>query len=485
MKKISKKELIVIVVFLISLVIIYKLPKLLINKNDKTLPEVKLRNIKSSKSFAIMIQNGDGYEEYTSEDNTWPGADYVFKEAKCTDNNGELVDNAITFANGKATLTTNQTIYCTLYFDEKPKPTIDILRAKDKEVSGGVEHLSPEPNLQGGMYRYQGTDNVPNWILFGTREKCEKDEEEKCTNSKLNNMTYDEYVDKYMYRIIGITEEGQMYLLKETFLKEGETANKFAWNTKYLVKDCLGEACEWPNVDLYKRINGTSNGEISGSSGSTNIFVNSSEYDYLKLEDNDEVSGSDDASEWYKLIADHNWMYGDIGDGYAPNGDVMYGKETGNTTTKRIWPDEKQGQTTCSTDNQCTNEPYTWSKSANNVKIGLMYIHDYMYAYANCSSGECSSRGVPGSAENVKNSWIHFQKDGYNTSSTSEWLITRKGALSETNSGVRTWLCLIGGGFTDGTVGVETGVRPVFYLSSKTKIASGDGTKANPFILSV
>ena len=55
----------------------------------------------SNKSIAIMIQKGDTYEKYTSEDNTWPGADYVFKEAKCIDNNGAIVENAVTFADVK------------------------------------------------------------------------------------------------------------------------------------------------------------------------------------------------------------------------------------------------------------------------------------------------------------------------------------------------------------------------------------------------
>ncbi len=341
-----------------------------------------------------------------------------------------------------------------------PDPKVAQLRAKDKEVSGGIEHISE----QGGMYRYQGTDNVPNWILFGTREKCEKDEEDKCTNSKLNNMTYDEYVDKYMYRIIGITEEGEMYLLKETFLKEG-TTNKFAWHNTSDISDCLGDKCEWPNVDLYKRLNGTvSNGNP--------IFVDNSYYEYMAQ-----------GTEWYQLIADHNWMYGDT---YVSryNGDAMYAIETGKTPTKRDWPDEEQGQETCSSDNQCTSKDYTWSNSAKNVKIGLMYMHDIDYAYADCSSGECIERGNPGGSTNVANSWIHFKKDGYNTSQDIEWLITRFGvesgrlgrvdARSVSDSGILDTRTALAG---------ARGSRPVFYLSSAAEIADGDGTKDSPFIL--
>ena len=86
----------------------------------KTLPEVTLRNKESNKS---------GYVEYTSADGKWPSEEegYAFKEAKCIDNNGALVQNAVTFTDGKVTLTTSQTVYCTLYFDKKPE-TIKILR---------------------------------------------------------------------------------------------------------------------------------------------------------------------------------------------------------------------------------------------------------------------------------------------------------------------------------------------------------------------
>ena len=99
---------------------------------------------------------------------------------------------------------------------------------------------------------------------------------------------------------------------------------------------------------------------------------------------------------------------------------------------------------------------------------------------------KCNLRGVPGSTTNVKNSWIHFQKDGYNSSLTYEWLITRYGVYSTSSSDVHAR-----GVPSDGAVGARNslncseGARPTFYLSSKAKIAKGEGTKENPFVLSV
>ncbi len=367
---------------------------------------------------------------------------------------------------------------------EPPKSTIDTLREKEAEVSGGVNYLSTD--LQGGMYRYQGTDDVPNWILFGTREKCEKDEAEKCTNSKLNNMTYDEYVDKYMYRIIGITEEGQLYLLKETFIKEG-TGTLFTWNDKYYTSGedeytCDDKVCpEWNTSLLFKRINGTSNGETQGKGScypscdgaNSDIFVDSSEYEYLKSGDGG--NGASAASEWYNLIADHEWMYGDTTNTTSSviyNGKNMYDIETGQTETTHY----------VGTDGSNTQETYRWTEKTAG-KISLMYIHDVAYAYYDGSQD--STRGNPGSYTNVANSWINFRKDGYNTSSNYELLSTRWGVDSTGSPFVGGWFVGISGDlkFIRKNLYAAYGVRPVFYLESSAKIVSGDGTKSNPYIL--
>ncbi len=341
---------------------------------------------------------------------------------------------------------------CNVFIED---PKIAELRADDSKG-----YLSE--NLQGGMYRYQASfpecDNesecenankMTNWICFGTTENCGTDE----TDSDSNNIP--DGIDKYMYRIIGITEYGEMYLLKETFLKEEET-NTFSWNSTYQVKDCLGNKCEWPNSDIYKRLNGNSISE-------SNIFINNNEYEYMAQ-----------GTEWYNLIEDHSWMYGDTNE-YEYNGDAMYGIETGKTATKRYWPDEET-QTTCSYYNPCTEKDYTWNKSTPS-KIGLMYSHDVNYA---------RSRGIIDDYILVGDIWIHFRKDGYNTSPAYEWLITRFGADRSSEASVNALFVSAGGLLDPAPLYLDSGVRPVFYLSSDVKIKDGtDGTKTNPYILDV
>ena len=458
MKEKYLKCLIVIVVIIIGGLFIYQN----INKENKPLPEVKLKEIvNKNKSFAIMIQEKsetDKYQEYSS--NTWPGDDYKFKEAKCIDNNGDEIKEAVTYENGKVTLTTNKTVYCTIYFD---KSIIGKLREKDTQ-----KYLSTDK--QGGMYRYQASfpdsdsSEMTNWICFGTTDNCG---------------TNDDNIDKYMYRIIGITPEGQLYLIKETAIKE-DTAAGFRWNSKREISDCLGETCEWPNVDLHKRINGTSNKTSPGGNGDTNLFLGTknyqSPYDYLT-----------EGTEWYSLIETYKWMYGDINQDILIstlyNGDKMYELETGKVAITRYWPDE--GQETCSSDNLCSKKEYIWSKNIN-AKVSLMYIHDYYYSYYDGS--DSSTRGNAESYDKLANSWLHFLKDGYNTLSTEhEWLSTRLGVYSDGAFGVRAWSISPSGEVNAGNTSFDCRniVRPVFYLNSNIKINDGDGTKTNPYIINI
>lgn len=222
MKKISKKEIITIVIFLISLAIIYKLPKMFININNEPLPEVKLKEAtKVNNLFAIMIpkENGDGYEEFKSEDK-WPGNDYVFKEAKCVDNNGNLIDNEVSFDNSTKTviLETDKTVVCTIYFD---KSILGILREKDTN-----NKLSKE--IIADLYRYSGTNTEePNNYICLNSSNCD-------INSN------------YLYRIIGITKDNNLKVIKNIPL-----SNAYQWHN-----DTITDT-SWDNSTLFKALNGS------------------------------------------------------------------------------------------------------------------------------------------------------------------------------------------------------------------------------------
>ncbi len=457
----NKKRVIITLLIIVSMITIFFRFKTFINKPIKKFPEVKLKDIKREKDLAVMIsnENGIGYKEY--EGDSWPGTGYKYKEAKCVDNNGQEVKGIITFNEGAntVTLTSNETVYCTLYFDEKK--VINTLRANDPK---GV--LSKE--LLGDMYRYQGYDkklendsvnnpnNLPsvdnNYICFGTTDKS------ACINNE----------EQYMYRIMGTTQEGNLKLIKETIIKE-ENNVLFQWSDLCTISspynassgDCDGEKCEWPNSMIFKRLNGLNAGTISGNTGNTNIFVDSKEYVYMNRN-----------GDWYNLIEDHNWMYGDAF--YSTDATNALQIETGKVATNRIW------RNLSSVEN--VEESYQWTKSVP-AKIGLMYVHDYYFTcdYACIDAGK---------------SWLFFLNNKKNfypeVASSNEWLLPRLGLyqLANQDSRVTAYLVLGYNPSIDkyyGTTFFESiwaseFVRPVFYLKNTVNLL-GTGQKDDPYII--
>ncbi len=90
------------------------------------------------------------------------------------------------------------------------------------------------------LFRYQGTyeEVTNNYICFGTYDKNE------CTQD----------TDKYMYRIIGINEDGQLKIIKKEALPQTEV-----WHNN------SSKDLSWPESQLYKRLNGLDEGN--------NVFI--------------------------------------------------------------------------------------------------------------------------------------------------------------------------------------------------------------------
>ena len=452
-EKITKnRNTILMVLAILILATLYVGMKYLMRPKYEPLPEVRLINQKeeSTKGFAAMIPNdsGDGYIEY--EGDTWPSEEegYAFKEAKCMDNNGQLVTNAVTFESGKVTLTTNQTVYCTLYFDLSiPRAPLEVLRKNDPQ-----NKLSSE--TVGGMYRFQGknTDTINNYICFGTNNKSD------CTNEVTG-------YDKYMYRIIGITEEGQLYLIK---MKGIESENTKTFGFGY---------CSHCTADTWASVASNLNSESS----SNGTFVNNQRYEYM-------VEGNP----WYSIIEKHTWKYGDITN-ISNNGKTIYNSEN-------AWNDNKE------------------------AKIGLMYLHDYYLAYDNERNWYTdydtsnwihfvNNKNTTGASEEIliPRARTSSCDDGCGGTARCEACSQSPSVSSRFGSGVPEidTMELRPNDYSDNVIhtasntgkqsipyviqssgrpyeSTEYGLaRPTFYLSSTTMIKSGKGTINDPYILSV
>ena len=336
------------------------------------------------------------------------------------DNNGEKIENSLKYdsESNKATISTNKTLYCYLYFD-KPLSVND-LRAK----SGAG--LSTEP--VGGMYRYQGT-TADNYICLKQLGSA------GCSNQS------DE-----MYRIIGITEEGNIKVIKQIKYND-EGTSEFAWNTKYNETSttekykCDVSGCpEWPSSEIYKTLNETF-------------------YETLSNEIKTKIE------EW-------NWWYGDIDFTYAINltGEELYQIETGKEDSQYYGkiPSEKGKEIIIK----------KW-EDKKKAKIGLMYLHDYYYQ---SKENECNvDKGKTLFQKCMNNGWMHMAHNG--DTSHVEWFMTRIGrSYIKDSNDFGAWSLASDGAVMHDYLGRVAVVRPVFYLKNDINIA-GSGTTQNPFYI--
>ena len=124
------------------------------NKNN-TLDDIKLLGNKSNNLFAIMVKDASG--NY-NEANNFPSGAYILNEtmSSCIDNNGNKIDNILSYADGFVSATTNKTVYCYLYFDKDNTVYAKLL--DDYENNKGVQKITDE----NGKDVYYYTGNITN-----------------------------------------------------------------------------------------------------------------------------------------------------------------------------------------------------------------------------------------------------------------------------------------------------------------------------------
>ncbi len=204
------------------------------NPNTKVLEDIKTVDVLNNKdkTLSIKVQSGgeNDFEWYEPEDRSkWPDkAQYTYVGTKCEDASGADVGDTkpyVTFNENTytATITTKKTIYCTLYFG-KGRPALEVLDAQGGQYYGGGKQGS-RTAVQ-GLYRFKGTkDQVTNNFI--------------CIGGSLNpDKCGTESSNKYLYRIIGITDgtEASTLGLEAGMLKVIKvipSSTQQAWSTNY------------------------------------------------------------------------------------------------------------------------------------------------------------------------------------------------------------------------------------------------------------
>ena len=142
----------------------------------------------------------------------------------------------------------------------------------------------------------------------------------------------------------------------------------------------------------------------------------------------------------------------------------------------------------CSNTNYCSdtvtrNDPPTWTG-----KVGLLYPSDYAYATSGGNTYDrdtCLSKQVGYVSANTTPNW----QNTYTDCLSNDWLFTGShtwtlSPRAYSGHSYRVFFVSASGYVNNNIVMYAFGVRPVVYLKSNVKITGGEGTSANPFVLS-
>ena len=274
-----------------------------------------------------------------------------------------------------------------------------------------------------------------NYVCFGASN------ESTCLNDTSNNGT-----SKYLYRIIGVFDDGSgnyvtKLIMANPLYNSATSESKFKWDRR-------GDyhSNEWRNASLKQWLNGE-----TLKSGAEEYYPATS---FL----------SNYTSTWTNKILPYTWYVRGMSDS-SFNAKSVYTQEIYNV---------KNSVNGYTTTNQNTSPILT------NTKVGLMYVSDYMYA------ASPAYWNYPAFAD--------VGLSSFNDAATSNWLIreavfgNERWTISpDADTGDMAWKA--SGSVVGFDIAVTYAVLPVVNLSSDIEIDAGatsaDGSPSHPYILKV
>ena len=234
------------------------------NKNN-ILDDIKLLDNKTNNLFAIMVKGSDG--NY-NESSTFPTGAYILNEtmSSCVDNNGNKIENVLSYSDGFVSATTNKTVYCYLYFDKDNSVYAKLL--DDYENNNGVKKTTDENGKE--VYYYAG--NVTNnnlvfnnycWKMVRTTET---DGVKLLYNGKLKQVIENEPITQDKYSVTTNTPTGTPFTFDDSTKKwtsgiagvnNGENTIEFTVTEAgdYVLNYEVSSETDWDKGSFYK--NGT------------------------------------------------------------------------------------------------------------------------------------------------------------------------------------------------------------------------------------
>ena len=217
MKKNTLRDVFVTLLLGIEVMVLFLGTKNFGNRNN-TIDDIKLLDTKSNNLFAIMVKDSSGNYNETS---TFPNAAYILNEtmSSCVDNNGNKIDNVLSYSDGVVSASTNKTVYCYLYFDKDNSVYAKVL--DDYENNNGVKKTTDENGKD--VYYYAGDITNNNLVLNNYCWKMvrttETDGVKLLYNGELKQVIENEQITQDKYSVTTNTPTGTPFTFDESTKK--------------------------------------------------------------------------------------------------------------------------------------------------------------------------------------------------------------------------------------------------------------------------
>ena len=447
--KISKREVIIFLV-IIELLLVFLLIQ---SYNNKNLDKYKfgIKEIMNNKLFAVMIEDDNGdYQQATS----FPPTNYVFNSelSSCMDLERNVVENALSYTNGVATVTTTKSIQCYLFFNQPP-PDLKVLVNTD-----GNKGVAPTRFYNSSIDCANASYNKKYLRLEFTNLNAP----ETCNLTFTPNTTsYPLLSSKITATTVAQGNEGAVNEGDVGYRYEGTNPDNYVWfnNELWRIIGLVPTKTSSGTENLVKIIRNESIGGLAydakssgytGAWGSNTLYTLLNSYYYGKLD------GTDTAYCYgYQATAKAKCNYTSIG----INASDYYGSMVKNV----YWNTGASGY------NVTASAAYTAEIATQTVTgyIGLMSASDYGYA---SSGSHTTSMYSYDNATHTLGNWLYG--NGYEWTSI-QYSSSTNDALSVDSSGNVVYYNARRG----------YAVRPVLYLDSSVYVVNGSGTESDPYIL--
>ena len=183
---------------------------------SNTIDDIKLLDNKSNNLFAIMVKDSSG--NY-NESSTFPTGAYILNEtiSSCVDNNGNKIDNVLSYNDGVVSASTNKTVYCYLYFDKDNSVYAKVL--DDYKNKNGVKKTTDENGKD--VYYYTGNITNNNLVFNNYCWKMVRTTETDGVKLIYNGELKKEYesIAKDKYNVTTNTPTGTPFIFDESTKK--------------------------------------------------------------------------------------------------------------------------------------------------------------------------------------------------------------------------------------------------------------------------